>query len=291
VRLPNQPISDHRLQNAHYLTPQVVCGAQPEGDDGFAALRQLGIKTVVSVDGAQPDLQRAYANSIRYIHLPIGYDSVPNEKSQQLAKALLELEGPIYVHCHRGKHRGPAAAATACVVAGLLNNTQAISAMKVMGTGENYLGLWASARESKPERKETLKALKAQLPERVAVRALVETMVQMDELLDHLSLLQQAGWKPSAAHPDLEPAHEALKLREQFTEAQRADHFEQRSVDFKAWMKGGEQIAMKLEQQLAERKKQGYPELQAARELDATLKTLKNNCSQCHESERNNRKS
>lgn len=57
---------------------------------------------------------------LRYVHLPHGYDGVPADRTKELAKAVRELEGPIFIHCHHGKHRSPAAAAVACVSAGLI---------------------------------------------------------------------------------------------------------------------------------------------------------------------------
>src|SRR4051812_35836928 len=64
------------LTNAHRVTPKVLSGAEPEGDAGFAALRDLGVKTVLSVDGAKPDVDLAHEHGLRYVHLPIGYGGV-----------------------------------------------------------------------------------------------------------------------------------------------------------------------------------------------------------------------
>src|ERR1043165_1551382 len=143
------PIPDPRLENAHRLTEKVWTGAEPQGEKAMQALKERGVKTVISVDGSRPNTELAHKYGLRYVHLPIGYDGVPAERGKELAKALEELNGPIYVHCHHGKHRGPAAAATACVVAGWLSNDEAVAAMKELGTGENYLGLWESARTAK----------------------------------------------------------------------------------------------------------------------------------------------
>ena len=73
------------------------------------------MQTVISVDGAKPDLEAARKHGLRYVHLPHGYDGVPAPRGDELAIALRTLEGPIYVHCHHGKHRSPAAAGVAWV--------------------------------------------------------------------------------------------------------------------------------------------------------------------------------
>src|SRR4051794_32733608 len=65
------------LHNVYRLTPGLYSGSSPEGDTGFRSLRRLGIHTVLSVDGARPDLERARRHGLRYVHLPVGYDGVP----------------------------------------------------------------------------------------------------------------------------------------------------------------------------------------------------------------------
>src|SRR5678815_4385498 len=97
---PFQPLPTHDLENAYRLTDKVLAGAQPEGDKSFAALRDMGVKTIISVDGAKPDVETAHKYGLRYVHLPIGYDDVSPEEGRAIAKAIDEVEGPVYVHCH-----------------------------------------------------------------------------------------------------------------------------------------------------------------------------------------------
>ena len=42
------------------------------------------------------------------------------QRVEEIATAVQTLPGPIYIHCHHGKHRSPAASAAACVGAGLI---------------------------------------------------------------------------------------------------------------------------------------------------------------------------
>jgi len=75
------------LHNVLRITDRLYCGSEPEGDRGFESLKKLGIKTVVSVDGAKPDLTRAKADGLRYVHIPTGYSGI----SPQAQAALLEI--------------------------------------------------------------------------------------------------------------------------------------------------------------------------------------------------------
>src|SRR5512134_2416916 len=75
------------LHNLFRATTNVFSGSSPEGDAAFRELIRLGVKTVISVDGAQPDVEAARKHGLRYIHLPIGYDGVPTNRIAELVKA------------------------------------------------------------------------------------------------------------------------------------------------------------------------------------------------------------
>ena len=104
------PVEVERLHNVYRLSDRLYSGSGPEGDAGFSSLQTLGVKTVITVDGAAPDVARAERFGMRYVHVPVGYDGIPREEAWRLAKAARDLPGPVYVHCHHGMHRGPAAA-------------------------------------------------------------------------------------------------------------------------------------------------------------------------------------
>ena len=108
------------LPNVVVVHPNVISGGLPESDLAFQELRSLGVKTVISVDGMKPDTLAAKKCGLRYVHLPHGYNGVPPQRIAELAKAVSTLDGPIYIHCHHGKHRSPAAASVACFAAGLI---------------------------------------------------------------------------------------------------------------------------------------------------------------------------
>ena len=122
------------VHNLYLLGTNLYSGSTPEGDAGFQALAELGVKTIISVDGAQPDAARAKNFGIRYVHLPYGYDGISTNLQLQLAKAGETLPGPFYVHCHHGKHRGPTAVAVMCMANGGWTASQAESWMHAAGS-------------------------------------------------------------------------------------------------------------------------------------------------------------
>src|SRR5207302_312223 len=147
-------------------------------DEGFRSLRDLGVKTVISVDGAKPDLARARRYGLRYVHVPIGYDGVPEQQALRLARAVRDLPGPVYLHCHHGKHRGPAAAA---VVRRCLDEKcsvgQAVQWLRQAGTDPRYTGLYAAPEKFGALSDEELGRVPAEFPEVAPVAALAELMV------------------------------------------------------------------------------------------------------------------
>jgi protein tyrosine phosphatase (PTP) superfamily phosphohydrolase (DUF442 family) len=270
------PVHRPGLDNAHWLTESVLSGAQPEGDAAFAALAALGVRTVISVDGGRPDAAAARRHGLRTVHLPIGYDGVPSGRAWELAKAILELPGPVYIHCHHGLHRSPAAAAVGCIVAGRMNNEQGIDAMKTLGTGPQYLGLWASARDARPAEASALRGLKVEFREAVPIPPLAEAMVGLDETFERLQLCAEAGWSRPAEHPDLDPAHEALRAREILTELLRADDVRSRSAEFRSLLEAARAGSERLESGL-----------RGSGSADPAFAALKRSCADCHQSYRN----
>ena len=72
------------------------------------------------------------------------------EERRELAKAVRDLDGPIYIHCHHGKHRSPAGAAVACVAAGSIAPENALGILQAAGTSKEYRGLYDSAERGTP---------------------------------------------------------------------------------------------------------------------------------------------
>lgn len=268
------------LPNAYRLHEKVISGGLPEGEPAFEELAGLGVKTVISVDGAKPDVAAAKKFGLRYVHLPHGYDGVPENRVQELAKAVRELPGPVYIHCHHGKHRSPAAATVACVAAGLVDPSQAEGILRVAGTSPSYEGLYDSARSARKLEARLLDELKAEFPESAKIPPLAEAMVGLEHTHDHLKKIEAAGWRPLPEHPGLKPAHEALLLREHFTEMARTEPVMAEPESFRTMLTESEAAAQELEDLLGKAGFGGDPA--DAKQATAILARVSANCKACH---------
>lgn len=271
-----EKVETRQLPNVVRVHEQVLSGGLPEGEAAFAELQALGVKTLVSVDGAKPDVELAGRFGLRYVHLPHGYDGIPERRAQELAKAVRDLPGPIYIHCHHGHHRSPAAAAVACVGAGLIASNQAATVLQVGGTSEHYRGLFQSAESARRFDQALLSALPAEFPAIAKLPAMAEAMVAIERAMDHLKTMARANWKTLAAQPDLTPEHEALLLREQFTELLRTSDLPSRPKSFQELLLDAERLAQSLESTLRK-------EPLDASAASAALNHVKDNCQQCHQ--------
>ena len=275
-KLPSQ-----NLPNAVKIHPRVISGGLPEGDAAFAELKELGIKTVISVDGAKPDVEMAKKYGLRYVHLPHGYDGIPELRIEELAKAVRDLPGPIYIHCHHGHHRSPAAASAACVGAGLIDPKDARQVLVVAGTSASYRGLYQSAQNAKRIDDAVLDALQAEFPATAKLPPMAEAMVGVEHAHDHLKLFAVNQWRPIKDQPALEPDHEALLLREHFTELLRTKEIKQKPERFQQLMREGESAAADFEAVVKKWMAEGRPEKTPAAFLTGMDRITKN-CTACH---------
>lgn len=209
------------LHNVQRLNDKLYSGSSPEGDVGFRSLRELGIATVISVDGARPDIESARRHELAYAHLPVGYDGVPRDAALQIARVVRDSPGPVYVHCHHGKHRGPAAAVAACrCLDGRCDAPAALDFLATAGTDPRYKGLFADVERMSVVTVSELDQA-AVLPEVAVVPSLTRLMVGIDERWDRLKAVKAAGCKSPPDHPDMDPPHEAVQLAEHYREAAR----------------------------------------------------------------------
>ena len=264
------------LHNVYRVTPTLYSGSGPEGPACFAALHKLGVRSVLSVDGARPNVEEARRHGLRYAHLPVGYDGITREQALALARAARDLPGPVYLHCHHGKHRGPAAAAVirlcledACTAA------DAVRFLEQAGTDPRYKGLYRAAQNLVRPTAEELAQAASILPEVAAVPALAQLMVTIDERWEHLKRIQKAGWKPLPEHPDLDPAHELRLLAEHYRESSRLDSLQQRPAELRQWLTDAAEVVEARERSV--RDAQAPP---VARE--ANFRKVASGCTQCH---------
>ncbi len=267
------------LENLFSIDGKVLSGSSPHDEQGFQELKALGVKTIISVDGARPDVEAARKYGMRYVHIPIGYDGTTLSNANRIAKAADATDGPVYVHCHHGKHRGPAAVAVICESRGIWNTNQAEVWLRQAGTSPDYPGLYRMAAAFRKAADDT--SIPTNFPEQATVSRLVDAMVEIDLRWDHLKAVQKAGYKVPPDHPDLVPEKEAVLLMEAYRELGRVKEAQKLGGDFLDRLKKAEQQAASLHAFL----KADQPlRKEHAHELWANTRQM---CSSCHKKYRN----
>lgn len=270
------PVDVPGLHNLVAFHDGVWSGSQPQDPVGFESLRAMGVKTVISVDGAKPNVAAAEARGLRYIHLPVGYQGFSDARRLELARALRDARagGPVYIHCHHGKHRSAGAAGAAAVTLGWATPEVMVARMKVSGCSPRYPGLYRATQTATPAEPATLDAIRADFPSVAPPSGFIESMVEAEEIMEHLRLIERAGWRVPAEHPDLVPAAEAARLGEVFRAHRHTAEVRDRPAAFGAlWDESGERARRIEEMYIADR---------PPAELSAELVRLTKSCNDCH---------
>jgi hypothetical protein len=212
------------------------------------------------------------------VHIPISYAEVSDAQRLELARAVRDLPGPVYVHCHHGKHRSPAATAALGVALGLITPDDGVAFMKEAGTSPSYAGLYACVAAAAPASAAQLDAAPALFPPVVRARGIVAAMLEVDEAFEHLARIAASGWRTPGDHPDLVPAAEAGRL---------ADHLRLSGEDpdlhdeLRRWLARADATASALEEALVA----GRPRA----DLDARFAAVRASCTDCHAQHRDAR--
>ncbi len=202
------------IHNVMLVGDSVMTGSQPQTEADLAALKELGVQILVSVDGTPPDVAAARRQGLRYVHIPLGYGTIQREQQLALHRVVAEHPGSlIYFHCQHGKHRGPAAAAVACRMNGLLSQQSARELLTSAGTGEEYQGLWRAVQNIRP------KAPGEIVPELVESVAATE-MVNLMQEIDHQFAVSKSAVQSSTVAWDEYRESNAV-LSQLFKEAAR----------------------------------------------------------------------
>ena len=195
------------------IAPGVINGPAPAGDADFDTLARLGVRTILSVDGARTDVERARARGMAYAHVPVGYDGIDDAQGAAIARVFREAPRPIYVHCHHGKHRGPAAAAVGLIATNAMTPDAGRVLLETAGTSPSYPGLFACVAEAAPMSPEALDTAPV-APSQATIEGFIAAMAHVDRVWDRVKLIRAAGWRTPAEHPDLVPAAEAGMLHD-----------------------------------------------------------------------------
>ena len=108
----NQPVfsvSNVRIKNFGQMDERFFRGAEPKKAEDFAALKALGVNTVIDLqaDAAPTERQMVEAAGMRYVHIPMVAKKYPTDEA--VAAFLKTVDDPetgkFYLHCAGGRHR------------------------------------------------------------------------------------------------------------------------------------------------------------------------------------------
>lgn len=286
VELPSASASEGPgLHNVYHLSEAIVSGSEPQGRAAFEELASMGIKTILSVDGAVPDEALAAELGMRYVHVPIQYKDISPEEMLRITKTFRELEGPFYVHCFHGRHRGPAGAAVGRVVLDGLSRDRAIAEMRqYSGTSSKYEGLYRVIAAGYIPGAEESAACEFNFEAAHQPEGMVGVMVILSRAHDNVALLSERGWEPDPEHPDLDAVSEAVQLRDAYAVAATLPEVGAGPRDQLDWFDECREVSNQLVEELkAER---AGDSAAGDRAVQAFL-TLKADCDSCHKAYRN----
>ena len=273
------------LHNVFRLSDNIITGSEPTGQAGLEAVAELGVRTVVSVDGKAPDVEIAQALGMRYVHIPTQYKGLTDEEIDHLAKTFRELEGPFYVHCFHRRHRGPAGAAIGRIVIDGVPREQAIAEMRqYSGTSKKYEGLYRTvATRNIPTAQET-QAMEYDFPGRKLLEGVAGSMVPIARTHDWLEILGELNWQMDPEHPDIDAYNEARMMSEAFAAGPSFADYQDKPEDFRAMWATAMHASAELTEDLR-RFNNGDLELGAA--AREQFKIVQQSCTDCHSIYRN----
>lgn len=275
------------LENVFALSSKILSGsgipdAATRADylwGPFKSLAKLGVTTIVSVDGTFPDADEARRHGLRYVHIPIGYDTVSEARTREFAAVVSRAEGRVYFHCHHGRHRGPVAAALAARVTEGWSVERAAAWLEKAGTAPRYAGLFEAVLAARLPTPAEWAKIPVNLPERADVPPLTESMARLEVHVDRLKLLEKHDFAASTTHPDLDAAQEALQIEELLREIPRTHS---PSLDFRRAIERARAFRSHLESGTSEDVTETGSE-----KARSTFAELLGACSSCHQRTRN----
>lgn len=97
------------IENFRKVNDRIYRGAQPD-DAAWPALAKLGVKTVIDlrreVEHSVPNEKRMVeAAGMKYVNFPMNGFDTPTSEQMIKVLALMDGEGPVFVHCKQGRDR------------------------------------------------------------------------------------------------------------------------------------------------------------------------------------------
>ncbi len=211
ISLPEQFLS---------LTPNIHSGSSPNHSQ-LLVLAEMGIQTIISVDGPPPPEKYSHLEQINYIHIPVGYSTITDQQLSDIISAIRlsqELKTGVYIHCHHGKHRAPVAISAALRSMNMIDLETSLDHVKKSGLADRYKGLKQAIHDAVPGKSlpSPRKLRKAYPPEDI-----IENMSHIDKLFKKLKSANKQNWPvtPDSNHEEI-----ALLLEEKIRELKRIQH-------------------------------------------------------------------
>ena len=108
--MAQETVKHKELPRFHRINERLYRGAQPRRG-GLERLKQLGVKTVINLRGANEDTrseeQYARALGLNYFSQPIGRIGRPSDAKVERVLAIINAaeNQPVFVHCNYGRDR------------------------------------------------------------------------------------------------------------------------------------------------------------------------------------------
>ena len=256
------------IENMFKLGKRIYSGGEPTAEASFEKLKEMGVVAIVSVDAARPNVELAKKYGIRYVHVPLGYDGISTHAQGSLVRVMREIDGPVFVHCHHGRHRGPAAAAIACLASSDFTAGQAKQFLEKAGTGKQYAGLWRDvATFRQPDTDAKLPELRSVVEE----RSLASSMAAVDRYFEKIVEAEKERDAPASRIASVFAENLPL-LREELLESARHD-VNDRPAEVKKGLLDAAQLVNQLEDATKKNRRDSIPRV---------LGQLQRSCTDCH---------
>ncbi len=101
-----EPVVLEGLPNLHKVSGTLYRGAQPLDQAGYARLKSLGVKTVISLRAFHSDREWVEANGLKYEEIKFNTWHPEEEDVVRFLKIVTSTnQGPVFVHCQHGADR------------------------------------------------------------------------------------------------------------------------------------------------------------------------------------------
>ena len=273
------------LHNVYRLSNTIVSGGEPENEAALRAIAEMGVRTVLSVDGKVPDHELAARHGLEYVHVPIRYNGLTHNEVMAIAKTFREREGPFYVHCFHGQHRGPAAAGLGRIILDRAPRERAAAEMRqYCGTSEKYEGLYTAVlRGELPDARAT-RAYVFDFPAAHVVAGVRHGMIELTRSWDTIEALSDRDWEVDPDHPDANARNEAEKVLEIFEQSIDLDETHAKREDFRQLLI---ECAAEADKLLGALKSYEAGDTAAGERAHDLVVSIGGKCSECHSNYRN----